>query len=339
MARRATEEMSPAGHDSFLDIVTNMVGILIILVMVVGMRIRNAPVEIKLDEAAQAEAAALAQDEATERSMREDVLKTVEETRRLQAETGLRDAQRLVLAREVAQWEDRLAKRRSQLDAEARDAFDLRRAVAAARTTLDELETARVRAEATPDRPEIIKNRPTPLSKPVDGPELHFQLRGGRIALVPVEPLLRLAQEDMRKKLHDFARHPDLSESANVVGPEGGFRFRYAVERFDELVRGPEGTARREGIRMVRWTVMPASSDLGEPVDAALAEGSQFRRALGAHDPSRTTVTLWVYEDSFESFRKVRDELHRLGYLCAGRPLPGGVLISGSIDGTKSAAE
>ena len=42
--RRAKEEAA-SGHDSFLDIVANIVGILIILVMVVGVRARNAPVQ------------------------------------------------------------------------------------------------------------------------------------------------------------------------------------------------------------------------------------------------------------------------------------------------------
>jgi hypothetical protein len=39
MARPKPEEISSAGQDSFLDVVTNIVGILIILVMVVGGRV------------------------------------------------------------------------------------------------------------------------------------------------------------------------------------------------------------------------------------------------------------------------------------------------------------
>ena len=39
MGRPKPEEISSAGQDSFLDVVTNIVGILIILVMVVGGRV------------------------------------------------------------------------------------------------------------------------------------------------------------------------------------------------------------------------------------------------------------------------------------------------------------
>lgn len=339
MRQRQGEQSVSAGHDSFLDIVTNMVGILIVLVMVVGLRIRNAPVQAEVDEAARTAAAEFARTLAAEAALHSEVQKARAETQRLEAEGALRDAQRMVAARLASQLEEQVAEGRRQLDAARREAFDLSQALASARQALAELWEHAAQAESAQQQPQVIETYPTALSRIVDGPEIHFQLRAGRIALVPVEPLLWAARDDMRRKLPDFARHADLSSSASVVGPQGGFRFRYEVERFEEVVRRPEGPARREGIRMVRWTVVPVSSDLGEPVDAALAEDSAFRRALAGHDPAHTTVTVWVYSDSFEPFRAIRKELHRLGYSCAARPLPEGVLISGSIEGTKSAAE
>lgn len=339
MRQRQGEQTASVGHDSFLDIVTNMVGILIVLVMVVGLRIRNAPLQTEPDAAMRTEAADLARTLATENSLRDELLKTQAETQRLKAEAALRDAQRLLAARLAAQLEERLAQARERLDAARREEFDLSQAMASAQETLEELRRRAAQASSAPQEPEVIESYPTALSRIVDGPEVHFQLRAGRIAWVPVESLLWKARDDMRRKLPDFARHADLSASANVVGPEGGFRFRYEVQRFEEVVRRPEGPARREGVRMVRWSVVPVSSDLGEPVDAALGEDSAFRRALAGHQPAHTTVTVWVYPDSFESFRAIRKELHRLGYACAARPLPEGVLISGSIEGTKSAAE
>ena len=41
MRRSRVEEDRSAGQDSFLDVVTNIVGILIILVMVIGARVRQ----------------------------------------------------------------------------------------------------------------------------------------------------------------------------------------------------------------------------------------------------------------------------------------------------------
>jgi uroporphyrinogen-III synthase len=54
MARPRQEEDLTAGQDSFLDVITNIVGILIILVMVVGARVQK----ISLDAAVQAPQAA-----------------------------------------------------------------------------------------------------------------------------------------------------------------------------------------------------------------------------------------------------------------------------------------
>ena len=45
MTRRRDEAIDAPGTDSFLDVVANLVGILIILVMVIGVRARDAMVE------------------------------------------------------------------------------------------------------------------------------------------------------------------------------------------------------------------------------------------------------------------------------------------------------
>ena len=44
----------------------------------------------------------------------------------------------------------------------------------------------------------------------------------------------------------------------------------------------------------------------GEALQQALAEGSEFRESLRRLDPDRTTVTVWVYPDSFDEFRAVK---------------------------------
>jgi hypothetical protein len=53
-------------------------------------------------------------------------------------------------------------------------------------------------------------------------------------------------------------------------------------------------------------------------------------------DVNQTAVTLWVYPDSFEVYRKLRDYLHDHDVTVAGRPLPDGVPIASSRHGTVS---
>jgi len=60
---------------------------------------------------------------------------------------------------------------------------------------------------------------------------------------------------------------------------------------------------------------------------------------LGQHRPAATTVTLWTYSDSFNAYRRMKEELYQAGFRVAGRPMPDGKQIGGSPSGTKSAAE
>ena len=85
--------------------------------------------------------------------------------------------------------------------------------------------------------------------------------------------------------------------------------------------------------------LIPDSDDLGEPLRLALDQGSEFRQKLAKILPGRTTITIWVYPDGFDAFREIRKELYRLGYMIAARPLPTGRPITGSPEGSKSAAE
>jgi hypothetical protein len=88
-------------------------------------------------------------------------------------------------------------------------------------------------------------------------------------------------------------------------------------------------------VRSREWVVRPSSAGAGELVADALRPQSRFHALLANAAPD-TTVTLWCYPDSFEGFRKIREELHRLGMPTAGRPLPEGAPIGGSTDGSKS---
>jgi hypothetical protein len=91
-------------------------------------------------------------------------------------------------------------------------------------------------------------------------------------------------------------------------------------------------------VRSREWVVRPAGQGIGETAAEALAAQSGFRRVLSGITPD-TTVTLWCYPDSFEQYRTVREELHRLGIPTACRPLPEGAPIGGSTEGSKSVVQ
>ena len=109
-----------------------------------------------------------------------------------------------------------------------------------------------------------------------------------------------------------------------------------------------------DAVVLDQWTTVKARVPVGEdwsalteavfqtpgpPLSEALRDGSGFLERLSGHDPNRTTVTVWVYPDSFNEFRALKAELFRRGYLAAGRPMPAGHPIGGSPDGSRSAAQ
>lgn len=338
MRRPAPQETAGPGQDSFLDIVANIVGILIILVMVTGVRVRNAAVEAaSIDAETQAEADALREEQATAGSLFSDVLKAEAQVENFKRERARREAERDRLAVVVAAWEHKIRSHRDQLDADSHAAYDLGLNVSEARLRLDALRRRRANVDAAQAPPILIESYPTPLSKVVDGDEIHFQLRNGRLAYIPMENLLGEFQEHARQKAYKLLKQPELTET---IGPSGGFRFRYTLQRRtinkDLAAIGSHG-----GFYPIvkRWTLIPTSAELGEPVNAALAPVSEFRSTIARYDPDSTTVTIWTYPDSFAEFRRLKKELHHLGFPTAARPLPHGAPITGSPHGTKSAAE
>jgi hypothetical protein len=90
---------------------------------------------------------------------------------------------------------------------------------------------------------------------------------------------------------------------------------------------------------LARFVLVPVAGVMGERVADALAADSDFRRRLQSYDPKTTTITIWCYPDSFDSFRDIKRELYRLGFRTAGRPLPEGHPIGGSPEGSRSVAE
>jgi hypothetical protein len=338
--RPVRQETEAVNADSFLDIVASVVCIMLIMVLMVGMRIRNTPIDPALTpEAAQA-GAAIEKVVSDERALRGDVTKVMHEIETLEQEAAARTVQRDMLATAVAAMEHDLGTRRSQMDVQTQTDFDAARTVGDARRQLDELRQRRTQAETARPEPIVVQSYPTPISRLVDNEEIHFHLRQGRVAFVPLEKLVRMARDDVRRKADKVVDHDDLREFTEAVGPVDGFRFRYTVERYEKVEERPGGMAVRQvGVQNTQWTIIPVTSQLGETIDDALAPNSAFRRVLAEYKADKTTITIWVYADSFDAFRRLRKELHQLGYGVAARPLPDGVMIAGSPKGSKSEAE
>lgn len=327
------------GHDSFLDIVSNIVGILIILVMVTGVRAKNYHPENE-SETPGSEILALRDELSAERQTAEDRRVELMELNRqideLEVLAQARDRQRMALATAAEAMRRKVQERRESLDSQSRSQFDLGRQVAESQARLVHLESTKTQIEASRPPAIEIKSLPTPLAATVRGKEAHFQLQGHRITWIPLDQLLEEFKLDARSKVSQLLSMPEITE---IVGPFGGFRLRYTLERQQispELAMATGTGGQYAQLR--KWTLIPTSNTLGEPVDEALGPNSQFRQRIASLSRD-TTITVWTYGDSFEDFRRIKEELFAAGFETAGRPLPDGVSIGGSPEGTRSAAQ
>ena len=349
--RRPPREIA-FSFDSFLDVVANVVGIILRLIIVawVGAKAYKGP------PPPPPPAVAVAEDEPVALIDPKDPLAPEVERRRRE----LAEAQARLLA-EMKDWEGQhrqgevvagqladLAARRQGLE-EERAVLD--KAVAGhgkdAKASALSLAEIHERTRKLAAEMEAIKKLPparhnlryqTPVSAPLQTEELLFECRRGRVTLVDIGALLEQVQRGLRQKSELLKRQWEVSD---VTEPVGAFRLRYVVER----QRGPLDAVTPGGIPddrssfhygLAGWQVEPLASERGEPAEAALATGSAFRRTVDGIDPQQTAVTFWVYPDSFPLYRRLRDYLYERGIEVAGRPLPTGYPIASSRHGSVS---
>jgi len=330
MPRPVREPNDDTGSDSFLDVVTNIVGILIILVMVIGARVR----QVKLGDVAPAPDVTALEEEVrsiarTVASTEGEIESLQEQTRTVATAVSLAADERVGLATAVSAGKAEIEARRR-----AGDAARVAAAEADARRRALEEELGRVTAETqklahAPATTQEVLAYPTPIARTVNGDEIHFRISDGHVAYIPLDELFALAREQTQRRGASIAT---TAARVETVGPAQGFRLDYVIEAKIDQARG------QVLIRSREWVVRPEGEPVGEPVEEALAARSRFRSVLANVKPE-TTITFWCYPDSFSAYRRLREEMHRLAIPTAARPLPEGAPIGGSAEGSKSVVQ
>jgi hypothetical protein len=327
------------GQDSFLDVITNIVGILILLVMIVGVRssqarrfgLANHDADAALGEQAIREAYASAQ------TSQRDVSKLIQHVINTRQEARIREQERLVLNTMVAEAEQAIAERRNELSAQDRRDFDVRRQLAEAQLTLDNLTREQVALLSQEPDVEEIECRPTPLAQAVTGKEVHLLLADDHVAVVPFEALLEQLKADIQENVW---RLRDQDQLERTVGPLNGFRLRYWFVKTDVIARGQGGTVMAGRVpQFSHCFFVPERSPTGEPAVEALRPNSELRQYLQRLNAQGTTVTIWTYPGNYDRLREVKRAIRELGFQIAVRPLPKGMPIGASRTGSESLTE
>lgn len=335
--KRGGQESLDSGQDSFLDIVANLVGILIILVMVIGVRAKDALVEAAI---ASTHTENANPDAETSNGVAEQVQMDIYDVQTkledVQAESHLQNAYRHQLATLISAARHDLNEVQGKLDTSTQQRVALVHEFSEAEQQLKDLTNAESALQRSLNHPLPLEHLPTPLAKTVFGKETHFQLKGGRIVYVPLNEFVEQLSNEWEQKVWKLK---EAKEVVEMVGPIQGFRMQYTIAKKMAAVKTSAGMQRREMVHVAGFVLLPVRENMGQTVAEALQPDSSFFQRVAGFDPQRTTITLWTYPDSFAEFRQVREELHRLGYNSAGRPLPDGYPIGGSPNGSRSAAQ
>jgi len=352
MGRPARSDSIEMGSDSFLDVMANMVGILIILVVMVGVRMKHIPKDIKPlpdNPLASAPVAAVIPAEPEPelpevdldspremlRIVTDDLKRLATEAARLSNARQYHQREAAVLSDEVTRRQARIDERRRQLGAEEQASVALAQQIAQLEIALRQIDGDLAAATETSADSKKIETYPTPIATAVTGEQVFFQVLDGRITPIPMQALLEKAVQDLKRQVNKLRSQNEIS---CLVGPIGNFRMKYVISREEPPIG--EQLVLHRGLEIRENSVLiPLYPNMGETLEEALAPHSQFRAILKSLNPQRTTVTLWVYPDSFEIFRGVKKELHALGFATAGRPLPHGHPIGSSSQGSASQAQ
>jgi hypothetical protein len=335
--RRREEIDDTQGYDSFLDIVANLVGILLILIIVIGAQAADAMISASSDEPEVEEAKEVALPKRTSHNLEFDINDISSKIKRQDLEVNYRRRERDLLNTKLTALEQGLGQYRSQLDDAQRKRLELINDLQQQQLDLQHIQKSRWLLENEAPDTKVLEHIPTPMAKTVFGKELHFRLSEGRLTYIPWDQLLERLKKEVPNKLWKLDNAESVDEK---IGPVFGFLMHYTIKRMRQQIETRAGVAVRHTIGLERFHFEPVSESKGEQVDFALTQQqSQFSAVLADEDPGRTTVTIWVYPNSFERYREVREHLYNNGFAVAGRPLIEGRPIGGSIYGSRSVAQ
>jgi hypothetical protein len=347
--RRPVREI-PFSFDSFLDVVTNVVGIIIRLILVVWVAARSYS-NLREQPPSPRAAVDTASQPILEDPLQPEIAQQRQQLAELQARllAQLRQVQHVKADQtETSQTLAMLTAQREQLEQQAADA---RQAAAkeaeATRQLVASSDEVRRRSQQLAAEIEALEKLPpiqqtlryrTPISHPLHSEELMFECRHGRVTFLDLNALMKEVQQAMAEKRSQLRRQWQVEGRTAAVG---AFRLHYILERDRGMldVIGPGAPPDPDvsfNFGLSIGEVEPTAEPRGESEEKALGAGSEFRQIVDVIDPEQTAVTFWVYPDSFDLFRRLRDYLYERDVMVAGRPLPEQVPIACSRRGSIS---
>ena len=334
MSKRRNEE-NAIGEDAFLDTIANLVGILIILVVIVGSR-SYATAKIAVEQEIKSKVGELESPLGKSKNLDQDLQKQYDELRSYDLEINYRDAERMAILDRVTVAEKLVGEELENINESARERIETEQEMSELEKQLANLLQQQGDIQSIEQSTAILQHLPTPMAKTVFGRELHVMMRGNKTAVIPWERLISLLKSEARRSAE---RNSQKDRFVNQLGPVDGFLMTYGLKSQSGIMSDGSSTRLARTIELEKFELEPTADVTYESVTETMATGGRLRLELASYTAQHTTVTVWVYPDSFNEFRILKEKLFTVGFLCAARPLPFNVRIGASPHGSASTAQ
>jgi hypothetical protein len=224
----------------------------------------------------------------------------------------------------------------NELSEEERNQFEIDRELSELEQQLADLMGQQGTLPDSEVPPIVLHHLPTPMAKTVFGHEIHVMMTENMVSVIPWNELVDSLKREARGAVE---RNTQRDRFTNELGPIGGFTMKYTLKSQTGMMSDGARTAMGRMVELDRFVLTPEPDLLKETVEQTLSTGGRLRAELAMHKNQNTTVTVWVYPDSFGALRKLKDTLFPEGFLCAARPLPFGVPVGASPNGSSSTAQ
>lgn len=337
--RRADEADEIPGGDSFLDIVANIVGILVLLVVVVGVRAGRqvfVPAAVFVD----AEPLDLIEQQLKDAARQAEIEKAEALDVRDKVLAAAAEAERRAREREdatlyVTQLRAELDDASNSLDDNDQRSLSTHNEIAQAQLALDRLTREQIALASFEPPPEVetVTVAPTPIVNGKVDKTVSFRLQGDRLVYVPVSEIeVELIKQIEAPPITDPSK-PVITRER--LGPIEGF-IGEAQIGWSIRVSGNRVGVRPELGKLILREVTPLR---GESADEAFGPGGYVSSRLELLDPATYVVRLIVYADSFETAPEVGERFRERGYRVAQSLKSNGQPIGFSSDGYKAVTQ
>ena len=286
------------GEDAFLDTIANLVGIIIILVVIVGSR-SSATAKIAVAKEIESEVNQLESPLDKSKNLGQDLQKQYDELHGYNNEISFRDAERMAIMDRVTVAEKIVEEELGKIDQSARELIETEQEMSDLEKQLANLLQQQGDVQSIEKSTAILQHLPTPMAKTVFGRELHVMMRGGKVAVIPWDRLVDSLKIEARRSAE---RNSQKDRFVNQLGPIDGFLMTYGLKSQSGIMSNGSTTKLARTIELEKFELDPTNDVVYESVTETMGIGGRLRFELASSTAQHTTITVWVYPDSFNEF-------------------------------------